>query len=207
MCFPPPQLIIVPSLVHDGVLQGRKAQDHHDGRPGRKPLPERVGAEAAAGAEAEHRQEWECGEQQARASSGRARCAAAALSYAAPPLMQSRSALISWALGAAAGYKTPISMLTERCQKEKWDRPSVDPKKGASGQWSASVTLRRKNAKGVPETVYMRPPPPPSPIAVEKGSAMEAKCALYTRRDASFSSCDFPSQALRRAVRALPLRQ
>ncbi|KAL8279337.1 hypothetical protein RQP46_008374 [Phenoliferia psychrophenolica] len=79
------------------------------------------------------------------------------------------------------GYKTPISLLTERCQKEKWDRPSVDPKKSSSGEWTASVTLRRKNAKGVAETVYMRPPPPPSPIAVEKASAMEAKhyAALY----------------------------
>ncbi|KAG0667481.1 hypothetical protein C6P46_000012 [Rhodotorula mucilaginosa] len=74
------------------------------------------------------------------------------------------------------GYKTPLSLLTERCQKSGWDRPSVDPKKGSEpNSWTASVTLRRKNPKsGESETVYMRPPPPPSAIAVEKPSAMEA---------------------------------
>ncbi|GAA5862622.1 hypothetical protein JCM3774_001080 [Rhodotorula dairenensis] len=81
------------------------------------------------------------------------------------------------------GYKTPLSLLTERCQKQGWDRPSVDPKKGSEpNSWTASVTLRRKHPKsGDPETVYMRPPPPPSPIAVEKPSAMEAKhwAAVY----------------------------
>ena len=52
-------------------------------------------------------------------------------------------------------------MLTERCQKSGWDRPSVDPKKGSEpNSWTASVTLRRKNPKsGESETVYMRPPP------------------------------------------------
>jgi ATP-dependent RNA helicase DHX57 len=93
-------------------------------------------------------------------------------------------------------------LLTERCQKSGWDRPSVDPKKGSEpNSWTASVTLRRKNPKsGESETVYMRPPPrqfpyshvlfrekscsvaltlevstAPSAIAVEKPSAMEAK--------------------------------
>ncbi|GAA5976414.1 hypothetical protein JCM10908_005491 [Rhodotorula pacifica] len=81
------------------------------------------------------------------------------------------------------GYKTPLSLLTERCQKSGWDRPSVDPKKGSEpNMWTASVTLRRKNPKsGEGESVYMRPPPPPSTIAVEKASAMEAKhwAAVY----------------------------
>ncbi|KWU44126.1 P-loop containing nucleoside triphosphate hydrolase protein [Rhodotorula sp. JG-1b] len=86
----------------------------------------------------------------------------------------------------AVGYKTPLSLLTERCQKSGWDRPSVDPKKGSEPtSWTASVTLRRKNPKsGESETVYMRPPPlstAPSAIAVEKPSAMEAKhwAAVY----------------------------
>ena len=74
------------------------------------------------------------------------------------------------------GYKTPLSLLSERCQKNGWERPSVDPKKNAGGTWSASVTLKRKDPKnGGFETVYMKPPPAPSPIAVEKSSAMEAK--------------------------------
>ena len=79
---------------------------------------------------------------------------------------------------AAIGYKTPISLLQERCQKAGWERPFVDPKQGTTpGSWTASVTLRRKHPKkpGELETVYMRPPPPPSQIAVEKGNAMEAK--------------------------------
>ncbi|KAM0754112.1 P-loop containing nucleoside triphosphate hydrolase protein [Meredithblackwellia eburnea MCA 4105] len=85
------------------------------------------------------------------------------------------------------GFKTPLSLLQERCQKNGWGKPSVDPKKVSSGTgtggdvWSASVVLRRTNAKGVDETVYMRPPPSPSPIAVEKSTAMEAKhfAAVY----------------------------
>lgn len=78
---------------------------------------------------------------------------------------------------SAAGYKTPLSLLTERCQKQGWDKPSVEPKKVAgSSMWSASVALRRKHPKtGLVESVYMRPPPAPSPIAVEKSTAMEAK--------------------------------
>ncbi|GAA5824016.1 hypothetical protein JCM3770_004992 [Rhodotorula araucariae] len=82
------------------------------------------------------------------------------------------------------GYKTPISLLQERCQKSGWERPFVDPKQGVTpGTWTASVTLRRKHPKkpGEIETVYMRPPPPPSQIAVEKPNAMEAKhwAAVY----------------------------
>ncbi|GAA6037303.1 hypothetical protein JCM8097_008673 [Rhodosporidiobolus ruineniae] len=81
------------------------------------------------------------------------------------------------------GYKTPLSLLSERCQKSGFDRPDVQPKKGTlPNSWTASVTLKRKNPKSNElETVYMRPPPPPSPIAVEKPSAMEAKhwAAVY----------------------------
>ncbi|GAA5963647.1 hypothetical protein JCM21900_000208 [Sporobolomyces salmonicolor] len=81
------------------------------------------------------------------------------------------------------GYKSPISLLSERCQKNGWERPSVDPKKGSlPGTWTASVTLRRRNPKsGDIETVYMKPPPAPSDIAVEKSNAMEAKhwAAVY----------------------------
>ncbi|GAA5821485.1 hypothetical protein JCM11251_004646 [Rhodosporidiobolus azoricus] len=81
------------------------------------------------------------------------------------------------------GYKTPLSLLSERCQKSGFERPDVQPKKGTlPNSWTASVTLKRKNPKSNDlETVYMRPPPPPSPIAVEKASAMEAKhwAAVY----------------------------
>ncbi|GAA5907364.1 hypothetical protein JCM6882_002817 [Rhodosporidiobolus microsporus] len=81
------------------------------------------------------------------------------------------------------GYKTPLNLLAERCQKSGFERPDVQPKKGTlPNSWTASVTLKRKNPKSNElETVYMRPPPPPSPIAVEKPSAMEAKhwAAVY----------------------------
>lgn len=75
-----------------------------------------------------------------------------------------------------AGYKTPISLLGERCQKAGWDKPDVAPKKLASGLWSAAITLRRRNAKTKEvETVYMRPPAAPASICVEKETALEAK--------------------------------
>lgn len=73
-------------------------------------------------------------------------------------------------------YPYLLTSLVIRSQKENWEKPSVDPKKAASGLWTASITLRRKNAKtGVIDTVYMRPPPEPSSICVEKSTAMEAK--------------------------------
>lgn len=74
-----------------------------------------------------------------------------------------------------AGYKTPISLLSERCQKEGWDKPHIDTKQLSGTGWTAYVVLRRTNAKKVREAVTMRPPAAPSPIAVEKTSAMEAK--------------------------------
>lgn len=67
--------------------------------------------------------------------------------------------------------------MTERCQKMGWDKPNVQPKKvNGSSLWTASVELRRKNAKtGEMDTVYMRPPPAPSSFAVEKITGLEAK--------------------------------
>ncbi|GAA5974236.1 hypothetical protein JCM11641_003345 [Rhodosporidiobolus odoratus] len=81
------------------------------------------------------------------------------------------------------GYKTPLNLLSERCQKNGWERPDVQPRKGTlPNSWTASVALRRKHPKtNEMKTVFMRPPPPPSAIAVEKTNAMEAKhwAAVY----------------------------
>ncbi|SCV74256.1 BQ2448_6688 [Microbotryum intermedium] len=80
------------------------------------------------------------------------------------------------------GYKTPISLLNERCQKSSFGKPAIASKQLASGLWTATVTLHRShpNTKDH-ESVYMRPPPPPSPIAIEKPTALEARHwgALY----------------------------
>jgi len=86
-----------------------------------------------------------------------------------------------------AGYKTPLSLLQERCQKAGWDKPAVNPHKlaasgGAGELWTASVILRRKQPKtGETETVHMRPPAGPGGVSVEKPTAMEAKhfAAVY----------------------------
>ncbi|KAK4053504.1 putative ATP-dependent RNA helicase ucp12 [Microbotryomycetes sp. JL201] len=80
------------------------------------------------------------------------------------------------------GFKTPMSLLSERCQKSGWDKPVVEPKKLPDGKYSAAVILHRKNPKTKqPESVYMRPPAAPSPQAIEKDGAMEAKhyAAVY----------------------------
>lgn len=81
------------------------------------------------------------------------------------------------------GYKTPLSLLYERCQKNGWEKPSVDTRKGSSNEsWTGSVTLKRKNAKtGGIDTVYMRPPPT-GPMSVDKPTAMEAKYAQFLIR-------------------------
>ncbi|KDE07309.1 hypothetical protein MVLG_02355 [Microbotryum lychnidis-dioicae p1A1 Lamole] len=74
------------------------------------------------------------------------------------------------------GYKTPISLLNERCQKLSFGKPAIVSKQLSSGLWTATVTLHRSHPKTKDhESVYMRPPPPPSPIAIEKPTALEAR--------------------------------
>ena len=74
------------------------------------------------------------------------------------------------------GYKTPLSLLYERCQKNGWEKPDVNTKKAGSPEsWTGSVTLKRKNAKtGGIDTVFMRPPQT-GLMSVNKPTALEAK--------------------------------
>ncbi|KAH7100130.1 P-loop containing nucleoside triphosphate hydrolase protein [Auriculariales sp. MPI-PUGE-AT-0066] len=57
--------------------------------------------------------------------------------------------------------KTPLSILNERCQKNDWDKPQVDTRQNAGGQFSFVVTLSRRNAKtSLNESVRLEPHPP-----------------------------------------------
>ncbi|KAJ7103273.1 P-loop containing nucleoside triphosphate hydrolase protein [Mycena belliarum] len=68
------------------------------------------------------------------------------------------------------GYKYPQSLLQERCQKNGWEKPTIDTRK-QGGSWSFSVTLRKINKKsGQTETVRMEPHP-----AYLRDSAIEAR--------------------------------
>ncbi|KAJ7109956.1 P-loop containing nucleoside triphosphate hydrolase protein [Mycena epipterygia] len=66
------------------------------------------------------------------------------------------------------GFKYPLSLLHERCQKNGWEKPTIDTRKQAGG-WSFTVTLCKLNKKsGQRETVRMEPHPPYiSPSAIE----------------------------------------
>ncbi|CAK5280316.1 unnamed protein product [Mycena citricolor] len=66
------------------------------------------------------------------------------------------------------GYKYPLSLLQERCQKNGWERAVIDTRRQQAG-YSFTVTLARINKKsGQKETVRMEPHPPyVSPSAIE----------------------------------------
>ncbi|EIN13864.1 P-loop containing nucleoside triphosphate hydrolase protein [Punctularia strigosozonata HHB-11173 SS5] len=55
------------------------------------------------------------------------------------------------------GSKYPLALLQERCQKQGWDKPSVN----TGDKFSFSVTLRRwNNKKSETESVHLEPHPP-----------------------------------------------
>ncbi|KAJ7878638.1 P-loop containing nucleoside triphosphate hydrolase protein [Mycena leptocephala] len=66
------------------------------------------------------------------------------------------------------GFKYPLSLLNERCQKNGWEKPIVDTRR-LQGGYSFAVTLSKLNKKsGQKETVRMEPHPPyVSPSAIE----------------------------------------
>lgn len=64
------------------------------------------------------------------------------------------------------GYKTPVQLLNEKCQKAGWERPSVEfhPNKGMDGPmtYTSTVTLRKRRNKNAMDfdTVRFIPVPP-----------------------------------------------
>ncbi|BEJ12269.1 hypothetical protein CspHIS471_0207290 [Cutaneotrichosporon sp. HIS471] len=62
------------------------------------------------------------------------------------------------------GYKSPVTILNEKCQKAGWERPIVDVKanKGTPTTFTGAVTLRKRKNKNVYDldTVRMMPHPP-----------------------------------------------
>jgi ATP-dependent RNA helicase DHX57 len=65
------------------------------------------------------------------------------------------------------GYKTPITLLNEKCQKLGWERPSVEshPNRGnvgKEGTFTSTVTLRKRRNKNAMDfdTVRFIPVPP-----------------------------------------------
>ncbi|KAJ3802281.1 P-loop containing nucleoside triphosphate hydrolase protein [Lentinula aff. detonsa] len=58
------------------------------------------------------------------------------------------------------GSKYPASLLHERCQKNGWEKPIIDTRKNAAGQWSFVITLSKINKKNEKESVRFEPHPP-----------------------------------------------
>ncbi|KAJ6504362.1 P-loop containing nucleoside triphosphate hydrolase protein [Mycena vulgaris] len=77
------------------------------------------------------------------------------------------------------GSKYPLSLLHERCQKNGWEKATIDTKKQLGG-WSFSVTLSKLNKKsGQKETVRMEPHPPYISESAIESRHWGATYALY----------------------------
>jgi ATP-dependent RNA helicase DHX57 len=70
-----------------------------------------------------------------------------------------------------AGYKTPIAILNEKCQKAGWERPLVDARPNGQ-KWTGVVTLQKRVSKNVYELEKVRMEPRPG---LEIDTAQEAK--------------------------------
>jgi len=70
-----------------------------------------------------------------------------------------------------AGYKTPVSVLNEKCQKAGWERPLVDARPNGQ-KWTGVVTLQKRVSKNIYELEKVRLEPRP---ALEIDTAQEAK--------------------------------
>ncbi|KAF7302730.1 Dead deah box [Mycena chlorophos] len=77
------------------------------------------------------------------------------------------------------GYKYPLSLLHEKCQKEGWEKPNVDTRKNANG-FSFVVTLSKINKKsGQKESVRFEPHPPYNMPSAIEARHWGATYALY----------------------------
>ncbi|KAG8960615.1 hypothetical protein FRC03_006323 [Tulasnella sp. 419] len=77
------------------------------------------------------------------------------------------------------GSKTPVSLLYERCQKNGWEKPIIEPRQGKEG-FTCSVTLNRFNKKtSSVENVRMEPHPPLRMPTKEEAKHWGATYALY----------------------------
>jgi len=89
-----------------------------------------------------------------------------------------------------AGYKTPVSVLNEKCQKAGWERPLVDARPNGQ-KWTGVVTLQKRVSKNIYELEKVRLEPRPG---LEIDTAQEAKhwAATYALFRVSLSSCAEP---------------
>lgn len=70
-----------------------------------------------------------------------------------------------------AGYKTPVAVLNEKCQKAGWEKPLIAA--WMNGQkWTGGVTLQKRVSKNVYELEKVKLEPRPG---LEIDSAQEAK--------------------------------
>ncbi|ORY29995.1 P-loop containing nucleoside triphosphate hydrolase protein [Naematelia encephala] len=77
------------------------------------------------------------------------------------------------------GYKSPVTILNEKCQKEGWERPVVDSVCRPNGKsFTGSVTLRKRVSKNVYdlETVRLVPHPP---LEIESAALAKHYAATY----------------------------
>ncbi|KAG9044048.1 hypothetical protein FS837_008842 [Tulasnella sp. UAMH 9824] len=78
------------------------------------------------------------------------------------------------------GSKTPLALLNERCQKNGWERPFVEPQRRAGGAYTCVITLRRADKKtSTIESVRMEPHPPLSKETADEAKHWGAVYALY----------------------------
>ena len=92
-----------------------------------------------------------------------------------------------------AGYKTPVSVLNEKCQKAGWERPLVDARPNGQ-KWTGVVTLQKRVSKNIYELEKVRLEPRP---ALEIDTAQEAKhwAATYALFRVSTKGKDRPDRS------------
>lgn len=70
-----------------------------------------------------------------------------------------------------AGYKSPVTILNEKCQKNGWERPIVDARPNGD-KWTGAVTLQKRVSKNVYDLEKVRLEVRP---ALEIATSQEAK--------------------------------
>lgn len=81
------------------------------------------------------------------------------------------------------GYKTPVTILNEKCQKNGWERPIVDARPNGD-KWTGAVTLQKRVSKNVYdlEKVRLEVRPPLEIATSQEAKHWAATYALFRVR-------------------------
>ncbi|KAL7424264.1 putative ATP-dependent RNA helicase ucp12 [Cryptotrichosporon argae] len=77
------------------------------------------------------------------------------------------------------GYKSPVAMLNEKCQKMGWERPAVEARQNRGADtWTGLVVLKKRTSKNVYDLDQVRLAPSP-PLEIESAAMAKHYAATY----------------------------